>query len=297
MDLCLRNLAKSLEGNSIDVLVYLDGPKSGDDLQIISEVYRVVQKFHNIMRLSIVRRDTNLGLADSVISGIDNAFTQYNKLIVIEDDIIVSKHFINFCLDALLKFEHKKSVAAIQGYLPELISQKLITEPFFIQGAYSWGWATWKDRWDSFEKNEHKLLNEILNKNLSYHFDFENSFPFTSMLKQQTQRMIDSWAIRWYASMFLQKKFSLFPSKSLVKNIGNDSSGTHASTNNIYDTSLPQDAELIPHEIQIKEDTKIKKFFIEYYRILSVNSTNPVIILKSKIKIFIKRVSKLWISR
>ena len=90
MDLCLRNLAKSLEGNSIDVLVYLDGPKSGDDLQIISEVYRVVQKFHNIMRLSIVRRDTNLGLADSVISGIDNAFTQYNKLIVIEDDIIVS---------------------------------------------------------------------------------------------------------------------------------------------------------------------------------------------------------------
>jgi hypothetical protein len=42
------------------------------------------------------------------------------------------------------------------------------------------------------------------------------------MLKDQVERKVDSWAIRWYASVFLEGK----PGHTLVENIGY-SFGTH----------------------------------------------------------------------
>lgn len=39
---------------------------------------------------------------------------------------------------------------------------------------------------------------------------------------------VDSWAIRWYLSVFLSNGVALYPPQSLVKNIGLDS-GTHGS--------------------------------------------------------------------
>jgi hypothetical protein len=49
-------------------------------------------------------------------------------------------------------------------------------------------------------------------------------------LKDQIRKKNNSWAIRWYASMFLKNMLTLYPKISFVKNIG-----TNRGINSNYD--------------------------------------------------------------
>jgi hypothetical protein len=50
------------------------------------------------------------------------------------------------------------------------------------------------------------------------------------MLRRESRGEVNSWAIRWHASIFLNDKISLYPGRSLVANGGFDGSGTHYSS-------------------------------------------------------------------
>ena len=58
------------------------------------------------------------------------------------------------------------------------------------------------------------------------------------MLEGQIKGINDSWAVRWHASAFLAGKLTLYPGRSLVHNIGNDSSGTHCGESADFDANL-----------------------------------------------------------
>ena len=99
---------------------------------------------------------------------------------------------------------------------------------FFLKGADCWGWATWKRGWDLFEYDGKKLLKALIQKKLIYQFNYNNTFDFERMLKNQIEGKNDSWAIRWYASALINNKLTLYPGKSLIQNIGLDNSGVHS---------------------------------------------------------------------
>lgn len=86
------------------------------------------------------------------------------------------------------------------------------------------------------------------------------------MLKRQIKGDVDSWAIRWHASTFLQNKLTLYPGKSLVNNIGMGGESTHMKKKTfIYDTEIynsPIELKNIPIEENIFINEVIEKFFI-----------------------------------
>ena len=126
-------------------------------------------------------------------------------------------------------------------------------ETFFIKGADCWGWATWKRGWDLFEPNGEKLLAEIKKRNLKHRFDFYGAYAYFQMLKDQIAGKNHSWAVRWYASALLANKLTLYPGRSLVRNIGCDDTGRHCSTTEIYNSEL-QNIEITIGDIEVKED-------------------------------------------
>ncbi|HIP60848.1 MAG TPA: hypothetical protein EYH01_10525 [Campylobacterales bacterium] len=152
-------------------------------------------------------------------------------------------------------------VASIHGYIYPISDG--LPETFFIKGADCWGWATWKDRWEIFELDGQKLLNELKSKKLEKEANFNNSYGFTKMLKNQIRGKNNSWAVRWYMSVFLQDMLTLYPSKSYVLNIGNDNSGTHCGISDVFGGDLVDNYKL--KKIDIKEDLiarkKIESFF------------------------------------
>ncbi|WP_347396342.1 glycosyltransferase family 2 protein, partial [Parabacteroides leei] len=213
--------------------------------------------------INIIERKENWGLAKNIIDGVTSIVHQYGKVIVLEDDLVVSPYFLKYMNEALDFYEKEEQVICIHGYVYPV--KRKLPETFFIKGADCWGWATWKRGWDLFCSDGKKLLNEIEKRNLKKEFDFDNSYPYFRMLKQQIEGKNNSWAIRWYASAFLQNKFTLYPGQSLVNQIGVDGSGTHCGVNEMFNVSLAESPiELLETEIQ--ESEQGRKAFIYYFR-------------------------------
>jgi hypothetical protein len=192
-----------------------------------------VQGFRSI---TIIERDKNLGLANSIIDGVTNIVNQYGKVIVLEDDMITSPYFLTYMNSGLTLYEKDERVASIHGYIYPVKNK--LPDYFFLRGADCWGWATWKRGWDFFNSDGQFLLNEIKRQKLERLFNFNDSYDYTGMLQMQIDGKVSSWAIRWYASAFLADKYTLYPGISFVKNIGLDGSGTHCGNTNAHDTSF-----------------------------------------------------------
>ena len=76
------------------------------------------------------------------------------------------------------------------------------------------------------------LIAEVKRKGIRA-FNLEGAIDRYSMLKDQRDKKIDSWAIRWAATVFLNDGVALYPGKSLVRNIGFDGSGVHCGKTDI----------------------------------------------------------------
>ena len=131
-----------------------------------------------------------------------------DKVIVLEDDLVTSPHFLQYMNDGLGIYERDDRVISIHGYSYPVHGK--LPETFFLRGADCLGWATWKRGWDLFEDDGQRLLNELERRNLTRSFDFDGSYPYTQMLRDQIAGSNSSWAVRWYASAFLRDKLK-FP--------------------------------------------------------------------------------------
>ena len=135
----------------------------------------------------------------------------------------------------------------------------------FSYRGCSWGWATWKDRWELVDwklKNYYRERFDI--KNQKQFMRGGNLMP--SMLRAQMSGKIDSWYVRWAYEASKRNKYTVYPTKSLVRNIGLDGSGTHCST----DMHDKYDNELGYGETQYtffmdKLDVKLAKEFREFH--------------------------------
>src|SRR3989337_2261525 len=158
------------------------------------------------------------------------------QIIVLEDDLLSSPFFLKFMNEGLEYYKDEDKVISINGYLFPVIAR--LPETFFLKGADCWGWATWKRGWDLFEPDGEKLLGDMRKRHLKKEFDFNGAYPYTKMLEDQTRGKNNSWAIRWYASAFLNDKLTLYPGRSLTKNIGTDASGTHCGKTDLYESQI-----------------------------------------------------------
>ena len=278
----LRQTVESLKENDFakdsDIFIFSDGPRGNSSVSKVEEVREYLTKIDGFKNIKIIKRESNFGLAKSIISSVTEVLELYGKVIVLEDDIVTSPFFLKFMNASLELYEKEEKVISIHGYIYPVESK--LPETFFIRGADCWGWATWKRGWDLFENNGSLLFEELKKRNLMKAFDFNGTYPFTEMLKAQIVGENNSWAIRWYASAFLNNKLTLYPGRSLVCNIGNEGSGTHCGVNYSYDVTLAQTA-IDVKGIEVSENGDARKAFEEFFQ---TQKSSFFIRLKLKIK-------------
>lgn len=256
-------LQKNVLAEESEIIIFSDGPRSAKDEEDVFSVRGYLKKINGFRKVSIVERDGNLGLASSIIAGVSEIVKDYGCVIVLEDDLVTSPHFLKFMNDALERYKDVERVVSAHGYVYPVSTT--LPETFFLRGADCWGWATWKRGWDLFEPDGAKLLGELRKRGLGRYFDLNGTYPYTKMLEEQTKRKNDSWAIRWYASAFLQGKLTLYPGRSLIKNIGADASGTHLGKTNIYDTEVSRNQVTVA-EIPVEENLLARREIESYLR-------------------------------
>ncbi|WP_016834374.1 glycosyltransferase family 2 protein [Herbaspirillum lusitanum] len=238
-----RKAIESLQQNDLagdsDLFIYSDAAKNelaGPAVQQVREYLKTISGFKSV---TVVERSRNWGLARSIIDGASTLSSQFGRVIVLEDDLVTSRHFLRFMNEALTLYADDDRVISIHGYVSPVKGP--LPETFFLRGADCWGWATWQRGWNEFQPDSAQLLAELTRRKLTGTFDYDGAYPHTNMLKMQMTGRVDSWAIRWHASAFLKDKLTLYPGKSLVANIGNDSSGTHCGATDMFSGEISSD--------------------------------------------------------
>jgi len=254
----LNALAKNYLAAEVILYIYADGLKldaTKEDKQEVEKVREIIQQVKGFKEVHCIFRKQNLGLADNIIRGITEVVSQYGKVIVLEDDLLTSQGFLKYMNDALDFYESEEKVMQINGYMYPI--GKNLPETFFYNVISSWGWATWDRAWKHFNPDAVKLWNELEQKGKLYHFDLNGSNTFINHLRRNVTGEINTWAIKWLASVYLKEGFCLNPHKSLVQNIGFDGSGTHSNTEDVhYISELAQEISIKPIILREREDIR-----------------------------------------
>jgi len=240
----LRRTIESLRANpqaaQSALVIACDGPKREVDKAACDAVQQYAHEVRDgFQSIEVWASPKNRGLAASLTSGVSAMLQQHERVIVVEDDLEVSPYFLQYMNEGLDLYANEEQIAAIHGYIYPV--RQTLPETFFLKGADCWGWATWRRAWRHFEPDGKKLLSELKARNLEYEFDLGNCYPYVQMLQDQIEGKNQSWAIRWQASVFLKGMLTLYPARSVVRNIGIDGSGTHSGTTNDFDVILSPD--------------------------------------------------------
>ena len=214
-----------------ELFIYADNAKNKKINNQVLKVRKYIKKIEGFKNVTIIEREKNWGLSKSIIDGVTKVINKYGRVIVMEDDLVVSPYFLMYMNASLCKYVDEVKVIQIAGYMFPL-NIDINEDALFLPLTSSWGWASWKRAWDLFDINAtsyEQLKNDSL---LRERFNLNGAYDYYSMLENQLDGKIDSWAIRFYLTSFLSNSLILYPRETLVINNGFDGTGTHGIQNN-----------------------------------------------------------------
>jgi len=223
-------LAKNDLAALSDLYVFVDGPHSDLGIKNIEKVRSVVGRISGFKSVHATFQERNTGLAESITKGVSQLTQEFGRAIVVEDDIVTSRGFLTYMNDALNLYEKESRVFQVTGYM--VPNKWMAPQTGFLRIISSWGWGTWDRAWQHYESDAPSLLNRVRAKSESA-FDLDGFAFQTYDLERNANNELDTWAVKWYASVFLNDGLCLYPKKSMLRNIGLDGSGTNcgAATN------------------------------------------------------------------
>ena len=103
---CIDALLKNTDCEFFELYVFCDGPRTDDEYEIVARVRSIANNIIGFKRVHVFEADSNMGLANSVIHGLDFVLKVHSGVIVLEDDIVVSPKFLEFINSALNLYEN-----------------------------------------------------------------------------------------------------------------------------------------------------------------------------------------------
>lgn len=258
----IEALARNHLAADSDLLVFSDGPRVAEHTEAVDAVRAYVRNISGFRSVTVTCRERNLGLAQSIIGGVTQVCGERGRVIVVEDDLVTSPHFLSYMNGGLDLYQSEDAVASIHGYVYPV--DQTLPETFFLRGADCWGWATWQRSWQVFNPDGAALLAELKQRDLISAFNYDGTSQHARMLELQVQKKNDSWAIRWHASAFLAGKLTLYPGRSLVCNIG-FMEGTHFTDYDFPDVVLT-DQPINLERLACRPDEECHATFARFFR-------------------------------
>lgn len=258
----LAALRKCKLAQRTDLIVYSDAARSAEDESSVREVRKIVNVISGFSSVSIVMRENNYGLAENIIDGVTSVVSRYGRVIVLEDDIMVAPTFLQFMNDALNRYKYEPKVWHVSGWNYP-ISGKGVDDAFFWRVMNCWGWATWSDRWVNFNKSPSALI-ELFTGSQIKKFNLDGKYDFWCQVTGNNEGHISTWAVFWYATIFIERGYCLNVTNSQVENIGFDGSGEHCGNEPFVVVKFnPKTVKVWPRDVATHELAveRIKAFY------------------------------------
>jgi hypothetical protein len=232
----LKKTVAALQANVLaresQLFIFLDAAKNVDDISVVNDVRNYICTITGFAKVHIEVAEKNKGLANSIILGVSEVLKTNDKVIVLEDDLITTPNFLCFMNQALETYKSEHAVFSISGYSFNLGNDDDNSfDAYFLNRGWSWGWATWKDKWENVDW-EVKGYNKFRTNRKEKSEFSKGGSDLNKMLRQQMQGKLDSWAIRWFYHQFKVGGLTLYPKYSKVYNNGFDALATHTNGSN-----------------------------------------------------------------
>lgn len=210
----LSSLLANPEAARSRIFVFSDGPRGEADRANVVATRKAAREFA-AENVTFVEREQNLGLARSIIDGVSRLTREFGRAIVLEDDLTVSRTFLAYMNAALERYADDPAVWHVSGYMYP-VELDAGADAVFLPFISSTGWGTWERAWSNFDPAARGYDALRADRVLRRRFDLDGSWRFFRMLERQRAGVVDSWAIRWYLSLFMSGALALYPTRSLV---------------------------------------------------------------------------------
>ncbi|OYR78615.1 glycosyltransferase family 2 protein [Halorubrum ezzemoulense] len=235
----LRRVLSGLKQNDVGHLyIFVDGARNEQDQKRVSDVREIIDQIE-WCRTTVTARDHNIGLAESLTSGIERVFEDHERIIVLEDDCVPAPNFVSFMNTSLERYADDERVMNVNGYSPPIeVPDNYPYDVYFTYRSSSWGWGTWRSAWENFERDPLTLEELEQKKNELKRITDKAGKDLYPMMRDQLEGSIDSWAVWWSFAIAANDGLCLNPVDSKVQNIGHDGTGTHTGESDKYGVDL-----------------------------------------------------------
>jgi len=257
-----RRTLAALSANELaadtDLYIFCDGPRSPTDEEAVAEVREICRNASGFASLHLREQTVNQGLANSLITGISFMFEKHERVIVFEDDILASPRALRFLNTCLERYQAEPVVFSIAAWSPDPkkmgFPENYPWDVYFIPRFHCWGWASWKDRWQSIDWSL-ATAPAFFDNPYAIRAYCQGGMDVPLILRACLDKQIDSWAIRADFARFAHGRLALNPLRAYVENIGFDNSGTHCGESPQYavDISLAPEISRFPEYVFVDE--------------------------------------------
>jgi acetyltransferase-like isoleucine patch superfamily enzyme len=228
-DRALRALAACEGVRECDLYFFADGARDAGAQASVQATREVLRRWATELGAQLVEQPRNRGLAPSIVAGVSDLCERYGRVVVIEDDLVVSPDFLRYMRTALDRYEHDERVMQVGGFT---LSPPAGWEAdaFFLPVTTTWGWGTWKRAWQHFAWQPQDRQAAQADAEWKRLFDLDGSCNFSGMLEDRLAGRNSSWGILWWYAVSRRRGLVLYPTHSLVWNGGFDGTGEHCGS-------------------------------------------------------------------
>lgn len=244
----LNALAACHRRNDFEFFFFADGPRNEEAERGVSQVRQVLGENAVRFQAQVIERSENLGLSRSIVSGVSRLCESHGRVVVLEDDLVVSPDFLHFMASALDHYEGIPEVMQVGAYTIAP-PRDLEIDSFLLPVTTTWGWGTWARAWERFSWTPEDWPDTRTDVAWLSRFQIGGAGSYVSMLEDRLAGRNDSWGILWWYAVSRNNGQVVYPRQTLVWNGGFDGSGVHCGVGSALGQTSARESDPILQDV------------------------------------------------
>ena len=236
---CIESLKKNLGAEDTTLYISSDGPRCDKSKILVGQVRDYIKTIHGFKNVIVFTPKENTS-KQVWFETRQRVINDNDRFIVTEDDNVFSTFFLDFINQGLEIYEDVPRVAAICGYnYPGFPSYK--AEAISMKCFAAWGYGTWRDK-DLLSDADMQSVALNVFSDRKLFSEINAALPHMALMMQNVSKgNLIAGDVAACSLLFKHDRVCIFPSISLVRNMGCDGSGEHCVINDRYDTQAISD--------------------------------------------------------
>lgn len=242
----LKKTVTSLQGNiyaeQTDLFIASDYQRTPSEASKVAAVRDYLKSIDGFKSIRVFAREKNFGVVGNSNVALQCIFEKFDRFIIMNDDLVTGPGFLKFTNEAFERYGDNERVFSITGYCPPIrIPATYRHDAFFLGRMSAWGCGMTKDTYDSIREITREEFDEFAaNKKLSQAFVKAGGEDLLVMLKDVAYGSLEAWDVRCMYTQFMKDQYTVYPSQSLILNIGFDGTGMHCGKTDRFNVVLSE---------------------------------------------------------